>query len=65
MKTNDLREKSAEELNSELLNLWREQFKLRVQVAAKDHLQKSRLLKQSRRNVARVKTLLREKGGCA
>lgn len=62
MKANELREKSAEELNTELLNLLREQFNLRMK-AASCQLQQTHLLKQVRRNVARVKTLLTEKAG--
>ena len=50
------------ELNTELLNLLREQFNLRMQ-AASGQLQQSHLLKQVRRDVARVKTLLNEKAG--
>ena len=60
MKANELREKSVEELNAELLNLLREQFNLRMQ-ASSGQLQQTHLLKQVRRNVARVKTLLTEK----
>ena len=55
MKAKELREKSVEELNTELLNL-------RMQ-AASGQLQQSHLLKQVRRDVARVKTLLNEKAG--
>jgi len=62
MKAQELREKSVEELNTELLNLLREQFNLRMQ-AASGQLQQTHLLKQVRRNVARVKTLLTEKAG--
>ena len=62
MKAQDLRTKSVEELNSELLNLLREQFNLRMQ-AASGQLHLSHLLKQVRRDVARVKTLLNEKAG--
>lgn len=62
MKAKELREKSVEELNTELLNLLREQFNLRMQ-AASSQLQQSHLLKQVRRDVARVKTLLTEKAG--
>lgn len=61
MKAKELREKSVEELNTELLNLLREQFNLRMQAAGQ--LQQSHLLKQVRRDVARVKTLLNEKAG--
>ena len=60
MKAKELREKSVEELNTELLNLLREQFNLRMQ-AASGQLQQSHLLKQVRRDVARVKTLLNDK----
>ncbi|MGL4858290.1 MAG: 50S ribosomal protein L29 [Enterobacteriaceae bacterium] len=62
MKAKELREKSVEELNSELLHLLREQFNLRMQ-AAGGQLQQSHLSKQVRRNIARVKTLLTEKAG--
>lgn len=62
MKAKELREKNVEELNAELLNLLREQFNLRMQLAG-GQLQQPHLLKQVRRDVARVKTLLTEKAG--
>lgn len=62
MKAKELREKSVEELNTELLNLLREQFNLRMQLAS-GQLQQSHLSKQVRRNIARVKTLITEKAG--
>lgn len=62
MKAKELREKSVEELNAELLNLLREQFNLRMQ-SASGQLQQTHLLKQVRRDVARVKTLLTQKAG--
>ncbi len=62
MKANELREKSVEELNTELLELLREQFNLRMQ-AASGQLQRTHLVKQVRRNIARVKTLLTQKAG--
>ncbi|AFR05205.1 50S ribosomal protein L29 [Pectobacterium brasiliense] len=62
MKANELREKSVEELNTELLGLLREQFNLRMQ-AASGQLQQTHLVKQVRQNIARVKTLLTEKAG--
>ncbi|MCS3434573.1 50S ribosomal protein L29 [Klebsiella sp. BIGb0407] len=62
MKAKELREKSVEELNTELLNLLREQFNLRMQ-SASGQLQQTHVLKQVRRNVARVKTLLTQKAG--
>lgn len=62
MKVKELREKSVEDLNTELLNLLREQFNLRMQVAG-GQLQQTHLIRQVRRNIARVKTLLTEKAG--
>ncbi|WP_063654792.1 50S ribosomal protein L29 [Candidatus Arsenophonus triatominarum] len=62
MKAKELREKSVEDLNTELLNLLREQFNLSMQ-AVSGQLQQSHLLKQVRRDIARVKTLLTEKAG--
>ncbi|KES17360.1 50S ribosomal protein L29 [Gilliamella apicola] len=62
MKAKELREKSVEELNTELLNLLREQFNLRMQLAG-GQLKQTHMLKQVRRNIARVKTLLTEKAG--
>ena len=62
MKASELKTKSVEELNAELLGLLREQFNLRMQ-AASGQLQQTHLLKQVRRDVARVKTLLTQKAG--
>ncbi len=62
MKAHKLREKSVAELNIELLNLLREQFNLRMQVAS-SQVKKTHLLKHVRRNIARIKTLLIEKTG--
>ncbi|WP_392558781.1 50S ribosomal protein L29 [Orbus mooreae] len=62
MKAKELREKSVEELNTELLNLLREQFNLRMQLAG-GQLQQTHLVRQVRRDIARVKTLLTEKAG--
>ncbi|GLT15236.1 MAG TPA: 50S ribosomal protein L29 [Vibrio sp.] len=62
MKAQDLREKSVEELNAELLNLLREQFNLRMQ-AATGQLQQTHTLKAVRRDIARVKTVLTSKAG--
>jgi len=60
MNAKDLREKSVEELNAELLELLREQFKLRMQ-AATGKLEKTHVMKPLRRDIARVKTILTEK----
>ncbi len=62
MKASELREKSVEELNAELLNLLREQFNLRMQ-AATGQLKQTHTLKTVRRDIARVKTVLNQKAG--
>lgn len=62
MKARELREKSVEELNSELQKSLSQQFKLRVQKAT-GQLSQTHLLKQARRDVARVKSVLTEKAG--
>lgn len=63
MKAQDLRQKSVEELNQELLGLLREQFNMRMQ-ASTGQLAQTHTLKQVRRDVARIKTVLTEKAGC-
>ncbi|CAM3568050.1 50S ribosomal protein L29 [Vibrio aerogenes CECT 7868] len=60
MKAQDLRDKSVDELNEQLVELLREQFNLRMQ-AATGQLQQTHNLKAVRRNIARVKTVLTEK----
>lgn len=60
MKARELREKSIAELNEELLDLLREQFNLRMQ-KANDQLNRHTQLKNTRRDIARVKTVLTEK----
>ncbi len=62
MKASELREKSAEDLNKDLLTLREEQFKLRMQNAT-GQLGQSHLLKQNKRDIARVKTVLTDKAG--
>ena len=61
MKANDLRQKEAEKLQEELLGLRREQFNLRMQNGV-GQLNRHTQLKAVRRDIARVKTVLREKG---
>lgn len=60
MKANELRDKSADELNKELLSLREEQFKLRM-AKATGQLGQTHLLKQAKRDIARVKTVLAQK----
>lgn len=62
MKATELREKSADDLSAELLKLLESQFKLRMQKAT-GQLGQTHLLKQTRKDIARVKTVLREKAG--
>ena len=58
--TKELRSKSAEELNKELLELRRAQFGLRMQLATQS-LAKNSEMERVRRQIARVHTLLSEK----
>lgn len=60
MKASELREKTAEELNTELLRLRKEQFHLRMQKAS-GQLGQTHLLTEARHDIARVKTIIQEK----
>jgi large subunit ribosomal protein L29 len=60
MKANDLRQKSAEDLQSELDGLVREQFNLRMQKGT-GQLTRPDKVKKVRRDIARIKTVLNEK----
>ena len=60
MKASELREKSVEELNQQLLELLKEQFNLRLRKAS-GQLNQTHLAKQVRKDIARIKTLLNEK----
>ncbi len=60
MKASELRDKSVDELNEELVSLRREQFNLRMQQATgevRDQTEHGRV----RKSIARVKTVLNEK----
>lgn len=61
MKSSELKAKSVADLQQELLSLSKEQFGLRMQVATQQLSNTSQLTKV-RRNIARVKTVLTEKG---
>ena len=61
MKASELRIKSAADLQQEMLSLTKAQFGLRMQVATQQMTNTSELRKV-RRDIARVKTVLREKG---
>ena len=56
----ELKEKSTAELNAELLRLRKEHFNLRMQKAS-GQLGQIHLLGSTRRDIARVKTLIQEK----
>ncbi len=62
MKTAELKQKSVDELKKEMFSLLKEQFNLRMQnglgQATKPHL-----FTRVRRDIARIKTILREKEG--
>ena len=62
MKATDLRAKSADELNNELLELLKAQFSLRMQHATQQ-LGNTSQIGKVRRDIARVRTILREKAG--
>ena len=59
MQASELREKTAAELREELLRLRKEQFALRMQRGT-EQLPQTHLITTTRRDIARVKTLLRE-----
>ncbi len=59
MNIKELREKTADDLRAELLNIRREQFNLRMQRAL-GQLAKPHQMKDARRQVARIKMLLNE-----
>lgn len=60
MKAKELRAKDTAELNKELLELRKAQFSMRMQVATQQ-LQNTSQIGKVRKDIARVKTLLREK----
>ena len=62
MKTTELRDKSGEELQKELADLLKAQFGLRMQLATQQMSNTSQM-KKVRRDIARVRTVLREKAG--
>ena len=62
MNVSEMKDKSVDELNEELLNLKKEQFTLRMQQGS-GQLGQTHRLKEVRRDIARVKTVLTEKAG--
>ncbi len=60
MSATDFRSKTPDQLKQDLLQLKKEQFNLRFQVAT-GQLEKTARIKIVRRDIARVQTILREK----
>jgi len=61
MKASELKTKSAADLQLELLSLTKAQFGMRMQMATQQ-LSNNSTLSKVRRDIARVKTILTEKG---
>ncbi|MCY3640811.1 MAG: 50S ribosomal protein L29 [Gammaproteobacteria bacterium] len=59
MEAADLREMAPDELKGELLRLRKEHFNLRMQRAS-GQLGQTHLVQETRRDIARVKTIMRE-----
>ncbi len=64
MNTSDLRKMDEAALQTELQNMLREQFNLRMQKAT-NQLSDSSQMKKVRQNIARVKTIMNEMKGAA
>ena len=60
MKIEDLRLKTTDEFETELVKLGKEHLSLRMQRAS-EQLPQTHLLGETKRDIARVKTLIREK----
>jgi len=60
MKASELKSKPTSELKQELLSLTKAQFGLRMQVATQQ-LTKTSELRQVRRDIARIKTVMTQK----
>ena len=62
MKPSELRAKTGDELSKELNELLKAQFGLRMQLATQQ-LGNSSQIKKVRRDIARVRTVMKEKAG--
>ena len=60
MKSDDLRDKTADELKDALMGLKKEKFNLRFQQAS-GQLENTARVRQVRRDIARIKTVLQQK----
>lgn len=61
-KTNELRDMSIDELKSEILDLRKKQFNMRLK-KANGTLEKTHVIPQVRKSIAQVKTIMTEKVG--
>jgi len=64
MKVEDLRQKSDDELNKQVIDLRKEAFNLRFQRAS-GQLENTSRVRQVRRDIARIKTVLHERRASA
>ena len=64
MNAQEMRDKTPDQLREELVNLKKEAFNLRFQQAS-SQLENTARMRQVRRDVARVKTILNEKAAAA
>jgi len=64
VKAVDVRAKSEDQLKEQLATLKKEQFNLRFQQAT-NQLEKTNRVREVRRNIAQIKTILREKAAQA
>jgi large subunit ribosomal protein L29 len=64
MNAADMRNKSVDELNKELIELRREEFNMRMQRGT-GQLARPHRMKEVRREIARVKTVMNEKSRAA
>ncbi|AKE52854.1 50S ribosomal protein L29 [Kangiella sp. HD9-110m-PIT-SAG06] len=62
MKATELKDKSVEELNVTLNELLQDQFKLRMEKAT-GQVTETHKLREVRRDIARVKTIINQKAG--
>ena len=60
MKASDVRDMTPDQLNDKLVDLKKEQFNLRFQKAS-GQLENTARVRQVRRDIARVQTMMREK----
>ena len=65
MNTEDIRAMTPDQLTDALLNLKKEQFNLRFQAAVPGGLEKTHRVDEVRKDIARLKTVLRQRKAAA